>query len=127
MRERRLAGHGILWPVYDASKKEEHDESFFCTSDARPRSKEAMEELEKTMIPLGELFRRMDESGSMLGAFRPIPQRLRYSDLLKNTAIMMAAAAVITRAVRASPSATAVALSPVRKYSSRIRDNKKTS
>src|SRR5262245_46820373 len=25
-----LAGHGILWPVYNASSKQEKDESFFC-------------------------------------------------------------------------------------------------
>jgi hypothetical protein len=40
---------------------------------------------------------------------------------------MIAAAAVITRAVAASPSATAVALSPVRSYSSLIRDSRNTS
>ncbi len=41
--------------------------------------------------------------------------------------IMMAAAAVMTRAVLARPSATAVELSPVMRHSSRIRDSKKTS
>ena len=40
---------------------------------------------------------------------------------------MMAAAAVITRPVWARPSATAVALSPVRSHSSRIRDSRNTS
>lgn len=40
---------------------------------------------------------------------------------------MMAAAAVITRAVAARPSATAVALSPERSYSSRTRDSRNTS
>ena len=43
------------------------------------------------------------------------------------TAIMIAAAAVITRAVDASPSATAVALSPLTRYSSRTRESRNTS
>lgn len=43
------------------------------------------------------------------------------------TTIMMAAAALMTRAVDASPSATAVALSRVRSYSSRMRESRKTS
>ena len=45
----------------------------------------------------------------------------------RKTQIMMAAAAVITRAVAAKPSATAKALSPVRRYSSRILDSRNTS
>ena len=40
---------------------------------------------------------------------------------------MIAAAAVMTRAVAARPSATEVALSPVRSHSSRTRDSRKTS
>ena len=40
---------------------------------------------------------------------------------------MMAAAAVMTRPVRAKPSATAVALSPVRSHSSRMRESRNTS
>ncbi len=40
---------------------------------------------------------------------------------------MIAAAAVITRAVWARPSATAVALSPVRSHSSRMRESRNTS
>jgi hypothetical protein len=40
---------------------------------------------------------------------------------------MMAAAAVMSRAVAARPSATAVALSPLSSHSSRMRDYKKTS
>ena len=44
-----------------------------------------------------------------------------------NTQTMIAAAAVMTRAVAASPSATAVALSPVRRNSSRIRESRNTS
>ena len=40
---------------------------------------------------------------------------------------MIAAAAVITRAVAARPSATATALSPVRSYSSRMRESRNTS
>jgi hypothetical protein len=45
----------------------------------------------------------------------------------RNTATMMAAAAVITRAVRDSPRATAAALSPEESYSSRTRESRKTS
>jgi len=44
-----------------------------------------------------------------------------------NTQTMIAAAAVITRAVAASPSGTAVALSPVRRNSSRMRESRNTS
>ena len=40
---------------------------------------------------------------------------------------MIVAAAEMTRAVRASPRATAAVLSPVRSYSSRIRDSRNTS
>ena len=43
------------------------------------------------------------------------------------TVTMIAAAAVITLAVVAMPSATAVALSPVRTYSSRMREIRNTS
>jgi len=43
------------------------------------------------------------------------------------THTMMSAAAVITRAVTASPSATAEALSPVRSNSSFMRDSRNTS
>ena len=45
----------------------------------------------------------------------------------RNTAIMIAAAAVITRPVVATPLATDSALSRVRLYSSRIRDRRNTS
>ena len=40
---------------------------------------------------------------------------------------MISAAEVMTRAVAASPSATLRRLSPVRSYSSRIRDSRNTS
>jgi TPR repeat protein len=59
-----LAGHGLMWPVLDPMTKRQKDESFFCPCDARPRSKETLDELSKTMIPLGELFRSLDESGA---------------------------------------------------------------
>ena len=62
---------------------------------------------------------------------RPMPASLRNtaSSITKapNTVTMIAAAAVITRAVLASPSATARRLSPVRTYSSRTRDRRNTS
>ena len=44
-----------------------------------------------------------------------------------NTYTTTAAAAVMTLAVAASPSATAAELSPVRAHSSRIRESRKTS
>ena len=46
---------------------------------------------------------------------------------LRKTATMMSAAEVTTRPVPASPRATASVLSPVRAYSSRIRDSRNTS
>ena len=60
---------------------------------------------------------------------RPISLSTRRSPRTNdmNTAIMIAAAAVMTRAVEARPSATAVALSPLTRYSSRIRDSRNTS
>jgi hypothetical protein len=44
-----------------------------------------------------------------------------------NTVTMMSAAPVITPAVRARPSATAAALSPVRRYASWTRESSSTS
>ena len=44
-----------------------------------------------------------------------------------NTTTMIAAAAVMTRAVMASPSATEFAASPVRSYSSLMRESRNTS
>jgi hypothetical protein len=49
------------------------------------------------------------------------------STKLPNTHTMISAAAVMTRAVLARPSATARALSWVRSYSSRTRDSRNTS
>ena len=46
---------------------------------------------------------------------------------LPNTTTMIAAAAVITLAVAARPSATEVRLSPVRCHSSRTRESRNTS
>lgn len=46
---------------------------------------------------------------------------------LPKTNTMIAAAAVITRAVAARPSATDVFVSPVRSHSSRMRESRKTS
>jgi hypothetical protein len=46
---------------------------------------------------------------------------------LRKTAIMISAADVITRPVPARPLATDSALSPVRAYSSRIRESRNTS
>jgi hypothetical protein len=61
----------------------------------------------------------------------PMPSSFRNgSGLVTNarkTATMIAAAAVITRAVRARPSETALAVSPWRRYSSRTRLSRNTS
>src|SRR5262249_42369939 len=54
-----LSGHGMLWPVVDAKSKKEKDESFFCPADARPLSGKTLDELKKTMIPIGEVFRAL--------------------------------------------------------------------
>src|SRR5262249_19405514 len=59
-----LAGHGLTWAVLDSDTKKEKDESFFCPCDARPRSEQTLDELKKTMIPIGELFRSLEESGA---------------------------------------------------------------
>jgi TPR repeat protein len=59
-----LSGHGLRWPVLDATTRKERDDSFFCPSDARPRSKQTPAELEKTMLPFGELFCALDDSGA---------------------------------------------------------------
>ena len=62
---------------------------------------------------------------------RPIPMSLRITSSASanelKTAIMIAAAAVMTRAVVARPSDTARELSPWRRYSSRMRDSRNTS
>ena len=61
----------------------------------------------------------------------PMPSSFRNGsgELTKarKTATMIAAAAVITRAVRARPSATARVVSPWRRYSSRTRLSRNTS
>ena len=53
--------------------------------------------------------------------------RSNSSMKLPKTTTMIAAAAVITLAVAARPSATDRRLSPVRRHSSRIRDSRNTS
>ena len=64
-------------------------------------------------------------------AAKPSPNtfssRLSPSMNAENTQTMISAAAVITLAVTASPSATAAALLPVRSNSSFMRDSKNTS
>ena len=61
----------------------------------------------------------------------PIPNSFRKvsgaATKARKTTTMIAAAAVITRAVFASPSATARRVSPSLRYSSRIREIRKTS
>ena len=63
---------------------------------------------------------------------RPSPNTssTRTGSLITNdpkTHTMMAAAAVMSRPVLASPSATATVLTPRRRHSSRIRDSRNTS
>ena len=53
--------------------------------------------------------------------------RLSSNTKLAKTTTMIAAAAVMTRAVEASPSATEPTASPVRSYSSRTRESRNTS
>ncbi len=61
----------------------------------------------------------------------PVPISLKVrsdsSRKLPKTTTMIAAAAVMTLAVAARPSATEVRLSPVRLYSSRTRESRNTS
>jgi hypothetical protein len=62
---------------------------------------------------------------------RPVPNSLMTrsfsSRKLPKTNTMISAAAVMTLAVTARPSATEVRLSPVRVHSSRMRESRKTS
>ena len=73
----------------------------------------------------------MIKASMTTAAAMPIPMILRKiwssSTNAPKTAAMISAAAVITLPVDASPSVTAEALSRVRRYSSRIRDRRKTS
>src|SRR5262249_48991486 len=58
-----FAGHGLQKTATDPKTKKDRDESFFCPSDARPRDTKDLAELSKTMLPLGELFRELEDSG----------------------------------------------------------------
>ena len=66
-----------------------------------------------------------------MAAARPVPISLNVRSFsrmkLPKTTTMIAAAAVMTLAVAARPSATDVRLSPVRSHSSRTRESRKTS
>ncbi len=81
-----LSGHGLQVTVTDPDTKKEKEESFFCPSDARPRSNQSLAELKKTMIPLSELFRELEESGAgvkllLVDACRNDPGRGRNVDV----------------------------------------------
>ena len=82
-------------------------------------------------IVAGTRIRRMMVASMTTAAAMPMPMIFRkiWSSRMNapNTAVMISAAAVITLAVAARPSATAVALSPVRRYSSRTRESRNTS
>jgi hypothetical protein len=79
----------------------------------------------------GTRIRRMMVASMTTAAAMPMPMIFKkiWSSKMNapNTAVMINAAAVITLAVAASPSATAVVLSPVRRYSSRTRESRNTS
>ena len=70
-------------------------------------------------------------ASSRIAVARPVPISLSTrsfsSRKLPKTTTMIAAAAVMTLAVAARPSATDVRLSPVRCHSSRTRDSRNTS
>jgi hypothetical protein len=57
-----LAGHGLQLGVQVGDKMQ--DESFFCPSDAQPRSGLDLKQAETTMIGLTALFKQLDESGA---------------------------------------------------------------
>ncbi len=79
----------------------------------------------------GTSTRRTTVASMNTASARPSPNSLTMRSSSNrnepNTTTMIAAAAVMTRAVAASPSATARAESPVLSYSSRMRDSRKTS
>ena len=79
----------------------------------------------------GTITIRMRVASMKMALANPMPNSLMMmlspSTNDRKNVHMMAAAAVMTRAVADRPSATAWALSPVRRYSSRIRDSRKTS
>src|SRR5262249_55042049 len=58
----------------------------FCPTDARPRATRSLAELKKTMIPLNELFKDLEESGAgvklmLIDACRNDPQLSRNLDV----------------------------------------------
>jgi hypothetical protein len=57
-----LAGHGVQYTVTVGGK--DHDESFFCPCDAKLRDSKDLKELSRTMLPLRELFKELDDSGA---------------------------------------------------------------
>ena len=79
----------------------------------------------------GTITKRMSVASMKIALANPIPNSLMMmlspSTNDKKNVHMIAAAAVITRAVAESPSATAWPLLPVRRYSSRMRDSRNTS
>lgn len=79
----------------------------------------------------GTISMRIKVASSSTATARPRPNILRTRSSSRtnepNTTTMMAAAAVITRAVAARPSATDSTASLVRAYSSRTRDSRNTS
>ena len=82
-------------------------------------------------IVAGTSNMRTSVASSSTASARPEPNsltiRLSSSRKAPNTTTMIAAAAVITLAVAASPSATEFTASPVRSYSSLTRDSRNTS
>jgi hypothetical protein len=57
-----FAGHGLHLSVADGGKQRE--ESFFCPTDASPKSESTLTINSQTMLGYTELFRNLDESGA---------------------------------------------------------------
>ena len=74
---------------------------------------------------------RTTVASTRIAVARPTPMSLRKTSSprakARKTATMMAAAAVMTRAVCGQPVGHRAALSPVRRYSSRMRESRNTS
>jgi formylglycine-generating enzyme required for sulfatase activity len=79
-----LAGHGVQFTVRIAGK--DRDENFFCPCDTKVRDSKDLAELSKTMIPLRELFKDLDDSGAgakllLVDACRNDPREGRNLDV----------------------------------------------
>ena len=105
--------------------------SFVSHSGAPPYQMYALPQKMPKLVFAGTSTIRTSVASTKIAVASPMPTTLPTasspSTKARNTEIMMSAAAVMTRAVAAKPSATAVALSLVRTYSSRTRESRNTS